>query len=117
MRLLTELDPLRKNLEPWVEDMAYKMGESAFSLTLFTDNFAKGIDSLLQFAVAVMLDKPILLLVPTGVVVPETVKRIAVAIEYCDMNDKAAMDTAVKRLITIAKEKAILPAGGGGTAK
>lgn len=113
MRLFTELDPMRKNLEPWIEDTAYKMGHSAFSVSIWTDNFATGIDSLLQFALSMVLDKPIFLLVPNGIVVPENVRKVAVAIEFCDFNDKASMHVAMDRLMKIAKEK--IPSLGGGT--
>jgi hypothetical protein len=105
MRRLPEIDGIRAELEPWVEGMARNMGESATCLTLFTNNYAKGIDSLLQFAVAVMLDKPIYLMVERGTHLPEHVKKIAAAIEYCEPGDLDSMKRASERLIHIAQQK------------
>lgn len=81
------------------------MGQSAFCLNIFTDDYKKGIDSLLQFAVAIMLDKPIFLLVPHGVAIPEKVKLMADGIEYFEMGNKESTHDATMKLMQQAKAK------------
>jgi hypothetical protein len=104
---IKELDAIRKDIEPWIENMARGMDESAICFTIFTKDYAKGIDSLLQFAVSIMLDKPIFLLVPMGVHVPELVKKVAVAIEFYETDNRASMEAATMKLLRVAKEKSL----------
>jgi hypothetical protein len=104
---IPELDPQRKDLEKFVVSTASRMDSSAFCLTLFTENYAKGLDSLLQFAVAMMMDKPIFLLVPEGVTVPANVLKVAGGIERFDPKDKASMTAATERLMRAAMQKTL----------
>lgn len=96
---------MRPRLEKWVEGMAQSMGESAICLSLFTGNFAKGIDSLLQFALAMMLDKPLFLLAPEGVTIPEHVRRAADGIETYQPGNDISFQAATERLLKKAQEK------------
>lgn len=106
MRRLPELDSMRPDLEKWIVGMADRMGESAICLSIFTDDYKKGIDSLLQFAVAVMLDKPIFLLVQEGTTIPERVKRVADGIEFYKRDaDGSSLKEASTRLLRQATEK------------
>lgn len=105
MRRLTELDPIRADLEKYVEGMAGQMGDSAICLSLFTEDYKKGLDSMLQFAVAIMLDKPIFLLVKKGTAVPEKVKKLADGIEFFDEHDKKSLETASRKLLSLAQQK------------
>lgn len=102
---MRELDPIRPQLATWVQDTAEKMGASRICLNIFTDNFKEGIDSLLQFSLAIMLDKPIYLLAPNNVKIPEHVKKIASAIEVYEVGNSQSMDEALRRLLATAKEK------------
>ena len=106
MMRLSELDSVRPDLEKWIVGMAGKMGETAICLSIFTDDYKKGIDSLLQFSVAVMMDKPIFLLVPEGTTVPERVKRVADGIEFYqkDSDGKSIKEASI-RLLRQATEK------------
>ena len=54
--------------------------------------------SALQLGIAVMLDKPIGLLVPFGVEVVDNLKRLAKGIEYFHLDDTVSMQGATKRL-------------------
>ena len=105
MSHIPELDPIRTELEKYVSETADKMGDSAICLSLFTDNYKKGIDSLLQFAISIMLNKPLFLLVKRGTVVPEKVKLLADEIEYYDEHDRASFEAATKKLFKLAQEK------------
>lgn len=100
-----ELDPIRPELAKWVERTAQMMDRSKICLTIFTENYKNGIDSLLQLSLAMMLDKPIYLLVPEGVKVPEHVKKIASAIEFYQRGNRPSMDAGLSRLLATAKEK------------
>ncbi len=105
MNRIKELEAIRPELELFVDDVARKMGQSTFCLNIFTEDYKKGIDSLLQFAVAIMMDKPIFLLAPQGVKIPENVKKVAIAIEFYEPNDKEYMKAAAMKLVTAATRK------------
>jgi hypothetical protein len=105
MRRLQELDHIRPQLETWIERTAQKMGDSAICLSIFTQDYKKGIDSLLQFAVAIMLDKPIYLLAPDNIKIPEHVKKIASSIEVYKDGDDKSFRAASERLMATAQSK------------
>ncbi len=91
----------------YVEDLVSKMGSSAFVLSLFTEDYKEGIDSLLQFALALMLDKPLYLLVKAGTAIPEKVRRVADGIEY--FGPDRALEDAAHALLALATKKGDLP--------
>ena len=105
MAHIPELDPIRPQLEKFVENTAMHMGDSAICLSLFTDDYKKGMDSMLQFAIAVMMDKPLFLLVQQGTKVPEKVKKMADGIEYYQPDNKASFEQASHRLLELARQK------------
>lgn len=105
MNRIKELDRMRSSLEEHVKSTAQKMGSSAFCIALFTDDYTKGIDSLLQFSIAIMLDKPIFLLVPDSVRIPEKVKRVVDGIEFYKYGDEDSAHKASTKLIQQATEK------------
>ena len=86
------------NLPEYVEHVAKKMEQSAVCLSLFTDNYKEGTESLLQFAVAMMLDKPIYLLVKRGTKIPKHVMKVAEKIEFFDEGNPDSLAEATKRL-------------------
>lgn len=100
-RQISELDGIRQDLEIYVEKTAASMGESAICLSMFTDNYKKGIDSMLQFAIALMLDKPLYLLVREGTTIPAKVRQIADGIEF--YKDELDAIEASKRLLKKAQ--------------
>lgn len=105
MRRLHELDPQRPQLEQYVRTTAQRMGESAIVMTIFTKDYAKAIDALLQFSVAIMLDKPIFLLAPEGQDIPQKVRAIAEGIEFYKDGDTKSMEAATTRLMAMATSK------------
>lgn len=86
--------------EEYVKQIAEGMSKSAVCLSLFTENYKHGTDSLLQFALAMMLDKPIFLLVPEGVGIPNNVRKVAEGIEFYKEGDMKSMHDATKRLLS-----------------
>ncbi len=105
MNRLSELDPIRPELEKWIEDTAQKMGDSVICLSIFTKDYKRAIDSLLQFAVASMMDKPLYLLAPDNVTIPEHVKKIASAIEFYTEGDDKSFQEASRRLLATAQAR------------
>lgn len=81
------------------------MESSAICLSIFTKDYARSIDSLLQFSVALMMDKPLYLLVPSSQNVPEHLKKIASGIETYEEGNKESMYQATRRLLENAKSK------------
>jgi hypothetical protein len=89
----------------WVDATARRMGESAMSLTLFTEEYGKHASELMQFALAVIMDKPLYLLVPNGRIVPEKIKKIADGIEFFEFGNKESMYAATVKLMSRATQK------------
>lgn len=103
----SELDDIREDLEIFVEKTAAHIGDSSICVSIFTDDYKKGLDSLLQFAIALMLDKPIYLLVREGTFVPDKIRRIADGIEFY-RDELDALD-ACRRLLEKAQRHGAIP--------
>jgi hypothetical protein len=95
-------DEDRKDLEEYTEKVAKQMGESAICLTLFTEKYSRDPAALIQFALAIMMDKPIYLNVEKGTNVPERVRRLADGIEY--FSDPLDAMESTKRLLAQAMQ-------------
>ena len=100
----------------YVEHIAKGMRQSAVCLTLFTENYKTGTESLLQFALAMMLDKPILLLVKRGTTIPQNVRKVAQRIEFFDEGNPDSLADASKRLLDI-QQTPPSPGSDGGTCR
>lgn len=79
------MDEFSKN---WLKQAAVKSGEKieqaeAF-VSIFSMNYKENPLCALQLGIAMMLDKPIALLVIAGTSVPKNLSKIAIAIEECD---------------------------------
>ena len=102
-------DQDRKSLVDYVERTAKALKESAVCLSLFTDDYNKGIDAIIQFGLALMLDKPIYLIVAEGTEIPEKVKRVADGIRYFKKDDLESSKLAAAQLLLEAREKGHIP--------
>ena len=77
-----------------------KLQDSAVFLGIMTTNFEKDALAVLQFGLAVLIDKPIYLVVKKGTYLPENVKRLARGIEeYIGPDD---IGPTTKKLLQIA---------------
>ena len=86
---------VKRNLEP--------LKESAMFLALFTMDFERDALPVLQFGLAVLLDKPIYLLAPKDRPIPDNVRRLAHAIaEYAGPAD---VESATQRLLHQAEQR------------
>lgn len=74
-----------------------KVSESAAFISLFTEAYQRDPKALMEFGMAIVLDKPVYLLVQTGTPIPDNVFRLARAIEYFDAEDD--VELATRRLI------------------
>lgn len=79
-----------------------KIEESAIFLAIMSDDYEKDAVACLQFGLAVLLDKPIYLLVKRGMKIAENVRRMAHGLEEYDTLDD--YEYAAKRLLERAKE-------------
>lgn len=78
--------------------------ESSHFLSLFTDNYEKEPYCIIQMGYAVLLDKPIYLIVQEGRKIPENLKRLAKKIVYCDISDKASISKAAEQISQAIKD-------------
>jgi hypothetical protein len=77
--------------------------ESGLFLAIFTDAYTRDPLALMQLGLAVVLDKPVLLLARAGATIPENVRRMAHGIE--EFHDLSDLEPATKRLLTRARKE------------
>ena len=70
----------------WMRDIAKQSGEkiidSELYISIFTKDFMDNPQCCLELGIAMMLDKPITLLVKEGTIIPENIKKVAMAVEF-----------------------------------
>jgi hypothetical protein len=74
------------------------IGSSHWFLVLFNDRMVEEVVPLIQMGLAVYLDKPVVLLVPRGAVVPMNLRRLALHIAEFDPADPTSMEAATRSL-------------------
>ena len=95
-------DPRDEYMRAAVSRTFDKVENSAGFLAMFTEAYKRDPSALMQLGMAVVLDKPLLLLVAAGVEIPENVRRLARAIEtYSNLDD---IGLATTRLLQKATE-------------
>jgi hypothetical protein len=90
--------------DDWMKKVVERNGqalqESAVYLSMFTKNFMKDPKCMLELGMAIMMDKPICLLVFDGVKLPDNLKRVATKIEYVNKNDMDGVKDATQKIMT-----------------
>jgi len=86
-------------LQRAVKASGSKIADSHYFLSLFTPNYEKDPLCALQLGIAIMLDKPIYLLVPSGTPVPENLRRLARGLEFFEWDNEEDLHRATKRLL------------------
>lgn len=82
----------------WVKNAGKLEGTDVF-LSLFTEGYKEDYKCLAELGLAIMLDKPIALLVEKGTKVPENLKKIAIIEEYFgEKGLKDATDRMMEKL-------------------
>ncbi len=82
-----------------MKNTAEKIHSSGIFMGLVTENFMDSGEVAMQMGFAILMDKPIGLLVLKNAKVPEHLKKIAYHIEYVDPDEKDSMISASRRLL------------------
>lgn len=94
-----------EQLKKLVKENADKIGVSQIFTALFTENFIEEVYPMMQLTIALMLDKPIYLLVEEGNMPTPKILRICDGWEFFRRDDPKSLETATLRLIDAAKLK------------
>lgn len=93
---------LNNEEEKWILDATKRnadmLKKSAVFLSLYTKDYDKDPLCAIQLGLAVMLDKPIALIVLDNEPVPKNLLRCAVAVEYVPSRNKDDIEAAAKRI-------------------
>ena len=92
-------DDVHGDLKAWMENLAEKIRQATLFIQIFTDDYAKSADSMIQFTLALMLGKPIFLLVPRGAFIPEKILKVADGIAYFDPENPEEIFAVTKRIL------------------
>ncbi len=92
-------------LKTATEASGEKIEKSGIFLSLLTKNYKKDPLCALQLGIAIILGKPLALIVVDGEPVPETLRRLAFAVEEC--NDPADVKTAAANIMREAERLGI----------
>ena len=76
-----------------------RIRESSMFMGVVSKNFVDDPRCAFQIGLAILLNKPIGLLVVDGQEIPEPLRKIAAAIEVCDTDDKDGVQKAGQRLM------------------
>lgn len=89
----------------WLQRVAEGSGkrieQSNVFLSIVTASYQREPQCALELGIAVMLDKPIYLIVPKGTKVSENLRRLARGLEFFDPDDPEDMHRAAKRLLAL----------------
>jgi hypothetical protein len=78
------------------------MRDSSVFLAIMSDNFERDALAVMQFGLAVLIDKPIHLLLRKGTVLNENVRRLARSYEYFDPAVPGSLEAATAKLMAAA---------------
>lgn len=99
------MDKETKNyLKRVVKGSAEKISESAVYLGLFSDNWEKDPVPIMQLGLAMVMDKPIVMVALDDVPIPENIRKVAVAIERVRRDDKAGFERAVNKVMETVRK-------------
>lgn len=79
-----------------IENSGSKIKASDVFTTMFTKNYLENPQCLLELGIAIVLDKPIVIIAVDGIKVPENLKKIAVMVETVDGKSKHDMKRAMR---------------------
>jgi hypothetical protein len=90
-----------QKLKEAAERSAEKLADCSAFISLFSEKMAEEPVPVLQLGLAMLMDKPIYLLVPEGAALPENLRKVAVRIEYYkrDAEDMTSFRQASDRLL------------------
>lgn len=89
---------IKRNLKP--------MADSTMFVQLFSGGVEEDPNAVLQLGMAMMLDKPIALVVLDGVKVPKNIEKVAIAIERVSRDDPEMARKASEKIAEIVRKYA-----------
>lgn len=96
-----------KEFQDWLSRAAKgsgeKLAESAMYAGIVTTDFMKDPLCALQLGLAILMDKPIILIADKAVKIPESLVKIAKVIERVDMNDKQDSSRAAQAIADFSR--------------
>jgi len=98
-RLNKQLDEFRESLKRQAKSSFEGISNSAIFLSVLTENVLEDPVPCLEFGMAVLLDKPIYLIVQRGMPVPKNVQTLAKAIEFYDKDNQDSIAAAADALV------------------
>ena len=97
-----------KEFDGWlkssVESCAKPMEESTIFASIVTKNYMKNPLCALQLGLAILMNKPIILIVDKNEKIPESLVKIAKVIEYVDTENPADMRRASESIAKLAEQ-------------
>lgn len=87
------------------EDLVPKLKGSAIYAGIVGDAFLKDPACALQLGYAILLDKPIILIVDKKTKIPESLVKVAQVIERVDLNNEADMKRATESMAMFARNR------------
>jgi hypothetical protein len=87
---------------------AEKISESACFVCLFSEKMIEEVIPIIQMGLAVYLNKPIVLLAPTGTSIPGNLWRLAVATEFFIPGNLKSVEDATSKLMIALAGKGII---------
>lgn len=81
-----------------VEDSGKKIESSNTFMSIFSTDYKESPQCALELGIAIMLNKPIVLIVVDGTEVPLALEKIAVSIQKVRKDSKQDMDCAIKTI-------------------
>lgn len=97
-----------ENSDEWLKAVgkeSYKsIDQSGGFISLYTKNFVDDPLCALQLGYAIMMDKPIYLLVEKGQIVPEALRRAAASVDIFESKDHPSFKEAVNNIAERVKE-------------
>lgn len=97
---------MKKWLGDAAEGSAKKIAESGSFLAIFTDNYRQAAVPLLQMGIAIVMDKPIILIIPKehwSTPIPHHLSKIATLVKRVDFDDEEAMNKVMAEVAEITK--------------
>lgn len=87
-----------EQIKIWIQKTFGEMADSAVFLGIFNYNYAKDSTCLMQFALAVLLDKPLFLLIEKGTHPGKHLIRILEGYEFYEPEDNESKKQALEKL-------------------
>ena len=93
-----------RRFKEWAVKATRGLADSDVFMSLLSPDIENDPVPVIQIGYALLLDKPITLLVPEGMTIPENLKKVAVAIEFFEPGNEASMEG---RVVAVAEKSRV----------